>query len=100
MNNKLSSKLRDRIMDNKNVFYYILSLIAPQLLFLFGGIFLNLSIVEIGVLLDLVFLLYVIEGNIFEKREQGFALIMTMAVNVASLLLGVSLRALFMILGG
>lgn len=100
MNNKLTSKLRDRIMDNKNVFYYILSLIAPQLLFLFGGIFLNLSIVEIGVLLDLVFLLYVIEGNIFEKREQGFALIMTMAVNVASLLLGVSLRALFMILGG
>lgn len=98
--NKLSSKLRDRIMDNKNVFYYILSLIAPQLLFLFGGLFLNLSIVEIGVLLDLVFLLYVIEGNIFEKREQGFALIMTMAVNVASLLLGVSLCALFMILGG
>lgn len=98
--NKLSSKLRDRIMDNKNVFYYILSLIAPQLLFLFGGIFLNLSIVEIGVLLDLVFFLYVIEGNIFEKREQGFALIMTMAVNVASLLLGVSLCALFMILGG
>lgn len=99
--NKLSSKLRDRIMEDKNVFYYILSLIAPQLFFLFGGLFLNLSIVEIGVLLDLVFFLYISMGlNIFEKREKGFALIMTMAVNVASLLLGVSLRALFMILGG
>ena len=97
---EIVSKLSNRIMFDRGAFYFFLSLGTPQLLFLFGGIFLNLSIVEIGVLLDLVFLLYVIEGNIFEKREQGFALIMTMAVNVASLLLGVSLRALLMILGG
>ena len=55
----------------------------------FGGIFLNTDLVAVVVLIDLIFIIITdIVLHVFEEREEGVAILMLLAINIVSLMLG------------
>lgn len=81
-------KFSKRVIDFK-VFCFILAYIMIALVMLFGGIFLNTDLVAVGILIDLIFVIITdIVLHVFEEREEGVAILLLLAINIVSLMLG------------
>lgn len=81
-------KIRKRAIDFK-VFCFILTYILIASVMFFGGIFLNTDLVAVVVLIDLIFIIITdIVLHVFEEREEGVAILMLLAINIVSLMLG------------
>lgn len=62
-------KLKDRIMFDKKVFYIILSVCVPQVLFVLSAVFLNWYMFIIGLGLDFVISLVLVVLNVEDEED-------------------------------
>lgn len=87
------SKLKKRAIDF-DIFCFLMAYIIAVPTMLIGGIFMNLSIIIVGLLIDLLSGLFLGITDIVEGYELGFAVFVLVAVNALSLIIGVLINGM------
>lgn len=86
-------KLKKRAIDF-DIFCFLMAYIIAVPTMLIGGIFMNTSIIKVGLLIDLLYGLFLGITDIVEWDELGFAIFALVSLNALSLIIGVLIHGM------